>query len=144
MSFACKFCDKIYATYAGLYSHIRHHDPDYIPKFSCSICEYKHDNIYHLKSHQNAHLKKNEQAEIITNVRKLYRKDSYYATLYKEKSDTFNCPICDKAYLYRQSLQVHIKTHNPNREYRFNCCFCDLKTDHKGHFLRHINSNNCC
>ena len=141
MSYPCDICDKKYATYSGLYSHRRHHDPNYIPRFSCSLCDYTHDNISHLKSHQIVHLKRNEDCKIIINERKLYRKKSKYISMFKEESGSFYCPICDKKYLYRQSLQVHLKTHETNRTFRFNCCFCDFKTDHKAHFGRHI--ENC-
>jgi KRAB domain-containing zinc finger protein len=141
MSFPCDLCDKKYATYAGLYTHQRHHDPEYIPKFSCSGCDYSHDNISHLVRHQLMHAKKNEYINIITNVRKLYRQQSKYISMYKEKSNSFYCPECNKRYLYRQSLQVHIKTHEENRIFRFNCCNCDFKSDHKAHFGRHI--ENC-
>ena len=53
-----------------MYSHKRKHDPDYKNKYSCSVCQYSNDNIHHLYSHINTH----DEATIITNERKLYRK----------------------------------------------------------------------
>ncbi len=138
MSYPCDICDKTYATYAGLYSHRRHHDPEYIPKFSCSGCDYSQDNISNLIRHQNMHIKRNEYVNIVTNDRRLYRKKSKYISMFKEETNDFSCPICQKTYLYRQSLKVHIKTHETNRTFKYNCCYCEFKTDHKGHFGRHI------
>jgi hypothetical protein len=137
--FVCDECGQSYKYYSGLYSHKRHHDPNYINKFSCSLCDYSHDNIYHLYSHINTHT--DDPAEIITNERKLYRKPSKYIKMYSEEEKNFNCPICGKKYGYRQSMQVHMKTHDKTREIKFHCSECDFKTDHKGHFTRHLNSH---
>jgi hypothetical protein len=141
--FICDECGQSYKYYAGLYSHKRSHDPNYIKKYSCSLCDYSHDNIYHLYSHKNTHKNETETPfEIITNDRTLYRKPSKYKKMYSEDEKTFSCPICDKKYNYRQTLQVHIKTHDNTRELKFKCSECDFKCDHKGHFKRHINSHN--
>jgi hypothetical protein len=135
--FVCDICDLKYATYAGLYSHRRRHDPDYIPKFSCSECDYKHDNIYHLKGHIKTHNNNNVDAQIITNQRKLYRKNNIYRQMYNEDEKTFSCNICNKKYQYRQSLQVHIKTHDDFQTFKFNCENCNFKCNHKAQFSRH-------
>jgi KRAB domain-containing zinc finger protein len=139
--YICDICDNEYASYSGLYSHKRKHDPSYIPKFSCSLCDYSHDNNKHLLDHIEVHAKRNEVATIITNQRTLYRKSSIYKKAYNPESGDFTCAICSKKYLYRQSLQVHIKEHLPNRLFRFNCELCDFKTDHKAHFGRHTKSH---
>jgi hypothetical protein len=99
------------------------------------------ENNKHLLNHINVHAKRNEVAIMITNERNLYRKSSIYKKAYNPESGDFTCKICSKKYLYRQSLQVHIKEHQPNRVFRFNCELCIFNTDHKGHFTRHIKSH---
>ncbi len=139
--YVCDICNNEYATYSGLYSHKRKHDPEYIPKFSCSICDYSHDNRHHLLNHIEVHAKRDETALMITNERPLYRKSSFYQRVYNPDTGSFTCDICSKKYQYRQSLQVHMKEHQKNRIFKFNCDVCDLKTDHKAYFGRHIKSH---
>ncbi len=135
--FICDECGESYKYYSGLYSHKRKHDPNYIKKYSCSVCDYSHDNKYHLYSHINTH----ENATIITNERKLHRQPSKYKQIYSEKDKQFTCPICDKKYNYRQSMQVHLKTHDNERVLKFVCSECDFKCDHKGQYKRHLKSH---
>jgi hypothetical protein len=140
--FVCDECGASYKYYSGLYSHKRHHDPNYIKKYSCSLCDYSHDNIYHLYSHKNTHKDDNESKfEIITNERTLYRQPSKYRKLYSTEEKNFSCPTCDKKYNSRQSIQVHMKTHDKDRIFKFSCTECDFKCDHKAQFKRHINSH---
>ncbi len=139
--FVCDECGESYKYHSGLYTHKRKHDVNYINKYSCSICEYSHDNIHHLYSHINAHNKKNEHAEIITNDRDLGRKPNKYKKMYDDKDKTFSCPICSKKYYYRQSIQVHMKTHETTRVFKFSCDSCDFKCDHKAQFGRHLKSH---
>jgi uncharacterized Zn-finger protein len=139
--YLCDICENEYATYAGLYSHKRKHDPSYIRKFSCSLCDYSHDNNRHLLDHIEVHARRNQVAMIITNQRTLYRKSNVYKKVYAQDNDNFICTICSKKYMYRQSLQVHMKEHQDNRVFRFNCKECNFKSDHKGHFGRHTKSH---
>ncbi len=148
--YVCDECGQSYKYYSGLYSHKRTHDPNYVKKYSCSSCEYSHDNIYHLYSHINTHNNahnndhnsaNSQTATIITNERKLNRQPNKCIKTYKEEEKIFKCPICDKKYNYRQSYQVHMKTHDKTRELKFQCIECDFKCDHKGQFNRHINSH---
>jgi len=139
--YICDICNNEYAHYSGLYSHKRKHDPGYIPKFSCSLCNYSHDNNRHILDHLDVHAKRNEVASIITNERTLYRKSSFYQRVYNQDSGTFSCNICSKKYQYRQSLQVHMKEHKMDRVFKFNCELCSFKTDHKAQFGRHLKSH---
>jgi hypothetical protein len=61
--------------------------------------------------------------------------------MYKKEEQKFSCPICNKKYDYRQSIQVHMKTHDKKRQFKFHCLECDFKSDHKGHFNRHQKSH---
>jgi hypothetical protein len=135
--FICDECGESYKYYSGLYSHKRKHDPNYINKYSCSECYYSHDNIYNLYKHMNTH----ENATIITNERKLYRKPSKYKKMYNEEEKAFTCPICYKKYNYKQSMQVHLKTHDTEQKFKFLCVKCDFKSNHKAHFKRHTKSH---
>lgn len=139
--YICDICNNEYATYSGLYSHKRKHDPSYVHKFSCSLCDYSHDNNHHLLDHLGVHAKRNENASIITNKRTLYRKSSIYQRVYNPDTGDFTCDICSKKYQYRQSLQVHMKEHQKNRVFKFHCKLCDFKSDHKAHYGRHTKSH---
>jgi KRAB domain-containing zinc finger protein len=137
--FICDECGQSYKYYSGLYSHKRKHDPVYKNKYSCSVCQYSSDNIHHLYSHINTH----EEATIITNERKLYRKPNKHrkSKINENDKNIFSCPICDKKYNYKQSMQVHLKTHDVERVFKFMCELCDFKCDHKAQFNRHKKSH---
>ncbi len=139
--FVCDECGKSYKYFSGLYTHKRIHDQNYIKKYSCSVCDYSNDNIYHLYSHINAHNNKKEEAEIITNDRKLNRQPNKHRNTKKQQDKLYECPYCDKKYYYRQTIQVHLKTHEKNRVYKFSCDECDFKCDHKTQFSKHMNSH---
>ena len=146
-SFICDECGKSYKYHAGLYTHKRTHNPDYIKKYSCSICNYSSDNNHLLYSHMNLH-KNEENANIITNNRQLTprpikykQRYSKYRELFNAEDNTFSCNICNKKYNYRQSIQVHMKIHDKERVFKFSCIKCDFTTDHKGYFKRHTNSH---
>ena len=149
--FVCDECGLRYKHYSGLYSHKRQHDANYVKKYSCSLCKYSTDNVCRIKRHKDNHLKLNQylsqderqekKCEIIVNQRVLSDKKSKYTKMYNTITGDFKCPICNKVYQYRQSIQVHLKSHEPQTTYRFNCSKCDFQTDHKGHFKRHCNNN---
>ncbi len=105
------------------------------------LCDYSHDNIYHLYRHIKSHNGEIPEAKIINNIRPLCKPPSKYKQMYNEEDKTFSCPICNKKYNYRQSMQVHIKTHDKKRTFKFQCSECDFKCDHKGQFKRHINKH---
>ena len=138
--FICDECGLGYRTNSGLYTHKRKHDPNYINKHSCSLCDYSNDNLHHLYRHIKTH---KEPAEIISNNRLsggLY-KESKYAKMYDKKAKGFFCPTCNKKYGSRQSIQVHLKKHDINRIFKFQCNECNFKCDHKGQFNRHISKH---
>ena len=137
--FVCDVCGLSYKYYSGLYMHKRNHNPNYIKKYSCSVCQHSTDNIIRIKNHKNIHL--GQECEIIINQRKLTDKESKYKKIYNPEDNTYKCPLCNKIYQSRQSIEFHIKMHYPTRTYKFSCTECDFKTDRKGAFTRHKNSH---
>ena len=137
--FRCEICNKEYKYFSGLYTHKRSHDPNYKKKYSCSLCNSSFDNITHTRKHIETHTRKGEIANPVENKRKLYRKDLKYKPVINQDNgeNEFICSICNKKYNYRQSLQVHLKSHNILYVYKYNCMLCDFATDHSGEFKRH-------
>ncbi|CAI9532850.1 unnamed protein product [Staurois parvus] len=47
----------------------------------------------------------------------------------------FQCSICCKRFTQKSSLNVHMRTHRPER---FQCCFCNKYFSHRTLLERHI------
>ena len=135
--FICDECGLGYRTFSGLYTHKRTHDENYMKKHSCSLCDYSHDNIYHLYRHIRTH--KDKQAKIISYDR--LTKESKYKKMFDEKTQVFTCPTCNKKYSSRQTIQVHLKSHDINRVFKYECTKCNFKCDHTAQFKRHTISH---
>lgn len=50
---------------------------------------------------------------------------------------TFRCQSCGKQYLWKQSLQLHLR-HECGMEPQFQCPYCPQRTTRKGSLKRHI------
>ena len=60
----------------------------------------------------------------------------------KKHTKTYTCPTCHKKLANQNSLNYHIKTHNPNRARPYQCHLCNKSFTEKGILKIHLNRHN--
>ncbi|XP_030756522.1 zinc finger protein 521-like isoform X4 [Sitophilus oryzae] len=94
--YTCPICDRKYARNIHLRHHLVKNHPDFIRTnevekrvYKCTMCDYKPKKNKYLKSHQQVHLPREERR-------------------------WFTCPICDKKYTTKVSLNYHLVGNHPD------------------------------
>ena len=52
----------------------------------------------------------------------------------------FPCLLCDKAFVYKNHLEIHMRVHTGERPYA--CTLCDAKFKQRGSLTKHIRTHN--
>ncbi|XP_030752913.1 putative zinc finger protein 840 [Sitophilus oryzae] len=121
--FACAQCDKKYMCNQRLQDHIKFNHIDSRMKESqrkvrCSICHYRARDMSNLRQHEAVHLA-------------------------PEERELFGCAHCEKQYMTKRRLKVHLKTkHSGSRKKKSQkkvhiCSRCNYQTIHKSNLDRH-------
>ena len=56
-----------------------------------------------------------------------------------EKSETFQCHLCEKTFTSKDYLEAHIKTHPGNKP--FQCKLCNSEFSQRINYMKHLESH---
>ena len=108
--FACDKCDKKFQSKSGLYVHRRDQHTSIVRSVKCDVCSFVSKGMRNLKKHKETH-----------------NKASY---------SRYPCLYCYKTFRNRNSLNVHVLTHNGVRPFSCNLCKKTFKRSH--HLYSHL------
>ncbi|XP_030050233.1 zinc finger protein 182 [Microcaecilia unicolor] len=133
-TFTCIECKKCFSRKESLVIHLRTHTRK--KPFHCSEGEESYRSRFSLTKHQKM---KTERTCVCCKSEDLFLQKE---NLVHQKGDTgkkqFNCPMCDKSFIYLSQLRRHHLTHTGlAREKRFPCTKCEKSFIYLSELKRH-------
>jgi hypothetical protein len=130
----CKICHiKVREDYLKRHMQTIH---DKNEKVQCKICMkfFKHNFAlkFHEKNHDVKKFKCQWCAQKFTTLGKLNEHSKFH-----KNPEEFKCQICGQLATQKSSLMLHLRTHDKNRDKKFECDQCDFKTDINVNFRKH-------
>lgn len=139
--FKCDLCPQRFVSESNRKTHLkRTHAPDRVKNVKCDSCDSQFYDKYALKNHIIRVHKKNENLiEKCPFCPKAFHAKCflYDHIRYHTWEKPYFCKICSREFAARNNVTSHEKTHNQNRERRFECNQCGDKFFDKIVLVRH-------
>jgi KRAB domain-containing zinc finger protein len=109
-------------------------------KVKCEICKKNFKHLQSLRFHQKIHESKRFECQFC-DLKYLTEGQLNHHMKFHKNPEQFKCLICGHQTKRKEHLEMHLKTHNKNREKNFRCNQCDFKTNHKQSLKSHLKSH---
>ena len=135
-TFVCPFCNHTSYWIKDHYKHVQlKHIPGPSP-FKCPRCSFQSARLKQVLAHQTCH---SDKLPFSCDVEGCTFKTKSLANLKKhEKIHTeqkFNCPICDKSFGHKYTMEQHKAVHSDEKKYK--CSVCTYSTKYSSHMAAH-------
>ncbi|RNA14409.1 PR domain zinc finger 5 [Brachionus plicatilis] len=132
--FKCHYdnCDETFSKRLELHQHLFYVHTKLEPQ--CPICQAKFISIRKLRIHEKTH------GDYVCPICQQRFNEKYYLrthmVVHEENRPRFNCNLCDKSFLFKGNLSVHVRTKHKNE--RFVCFKCNRKLTTKQKLDEHF------
>lgn len=131
VSFACRYCDKIFILEASRRIHERIH----LAYFICETCGKQLPNKSQLSVHQRQHTgERPYECTICGSSFKCLSTLRQHEVVHSEKK--YSCEVCLRKFSRPEKVRIHMRVHTGEKPY--NCLMCHKKYQQKNDLNRHI------
>jgi hypothetical protein len=124
----CPYCDRKYAKYVILRSHLLHLHSDKVENYPCTLCSKK----FYLKSNLESHLKNHQSAYKCSKCPATFplkrSLDSHRRFVHPTVQREFFCEVCGVAKKTKQEIKCHLISHSEERNHICSICGSKFKT----------------
>ena len=135
--FSCSICSKMFVKERYLKMHMHSHTGKY--PFKCKQCCKHFKNVLHLKYHLPCYVSPGSDIQC-NQCQKTFFKIAQLRTHINidHSRQAKQCNVCGKKFLYRHSLDVHLKNHENDRKKPYYCTRCSTGFGHISSWKRHL------
>ena len=140
--YQCSVCSRAFSINRSLVIHMRTHSGE--KPYQCTICEKKFSHTSSLQyTPEKTHRKKS-----LTNVRFVIRIlpigiALLHISLHTPVKNHIGVPFVSRAFIYRNSLSAHMRTHTCNGEKSHKCSVCGNGFTHAYGLSLHMRTHTC-
>ena len=135
-TFLCPFCNHTSFWIKDHYKHVQLKHISGPSPFKCPRCSYQNTRLKQVLAHQTCH---SDKLPFSCDVEGCTFKTKSLPNLKKhEKIHTeqkFNCPICDKSFGHKYTMEQHKAVHSNEKKYK--CSVCTYSTKYSSHMAAH-------
>ena len=134
--FVCPFCTEVSYWIKDHHQHIQANHISGKPPYKCPRCDYQNARLQQVITHQTSHsvaMPFKCQIEDCT-----FKTKSLVNLKNHEKNhggQKFICPICEKAFSHKATLEQHKAVHSDEK--KFKCKLCTYSTKYNSHLAAH-------